>query len=128
MKNNKLITFGIGALFVLALFVVLRGSDKASASAPSGLQATVATSTELAVSGTASTLISTSTCSARIISTRGNAIMLTFSDYANHTPTATFGHLQSASTTVVYDSGQYGCGKVKAYSYGTETITVTETR
>jgi hypothetical protein len=52
--------------------------------------------------------------------------MLTFSDYANQTPTGVFGHLQAASTTVVYDSGQFGCDRVKAYSFGASTITITE--
>jgi hypothetical protein len=55
--------------------------------------------------------------------------MLTFNDYAGQTPTGAFGHLQAASTTVVYDSGLYGCGAVKIYGFDANSvITVTETR
>lgn len=54
--------------------------------------------------------------------------MLTFSDYAGQTPTGLYGHLQAASTTVAYDSGLYGCGLMKVYSFATQQITVSETR
>jgi len=101
---------------------------KVSASAPSGLPASVATSSQAAVSTTAISLFATSTCSARIVTTYASPVMLTFSDYAGQTPTGTFGHLQAASTTQVYDSGQYGCGLVKGYSFTSQTITVTEAR
>jgi hypothetical protein len=52
--------------------------------------------------------------------------MITFSDA--YTPTATFGILQAASTTQAYDASQYGCGRVRIYSYVTSAITVQETR
>ena len=98
-------------------------------SAPAGLQSTVSTSTMLSLaSRTATSLIATSTCSSRIISTTDKQIMLTFSDYNNAAPTATFGVMQAASTTVAYDSGQYGCGLVKGWGDAATNITVTETR
>jgi hypothetical protein len=123
---------GIIAGFLLAGFLVLSlslsGGQNVSASAPSGLPSIVATSSVSAVSRTAISLFATSSCSARIITTAADPIMLTFSDYAAQTPSATYGHFQGASTTVAYDSGLYGCGLVKAYSFNGQDITLTETR
>ncbi len=129
MKTDTFNKIGVLAIILamMALTAVLL-SQKVGASAPSGLPATVATTSANAVSTTATSLFATSTCSARIITTRAQPVMLTFSDYAGQTPTGSFGHLQPASTTVAYDSGQYGCGLVKAYAYGVDTITITETR
>lgn len=99
------------------------------AGAPSGLSATVATTSRPVVTTTAGTLFATSTmCAARIISTASSSVMLTFSDYAGQTPTGSFGHFQATSTNVVYDSGQYGCGLVKVWSFATQQVTVTETQ
>jgi hypothetical protein len=75
-----------------------------------------------------------SDCDARVITTPGtSAIMLSFDDFkktandiSSSTLSATVGHLQAASTTVVYDSGQYGCGKVSAYAWATTSLTVSE--
>lgn len=119
-----------GLIFVTALLIMLNGAYKVSASAPSGLQGTVATSSVSGVGTTVVTLIATTTgsCSARIISTKTSAIMLTFSDYAGQAPTGTFGHVQPASTTVAYDSGLYGCGLVKAFGFAADTVTITEVR
>ena len=114
--------FGLAAL-------ILFGIPQAQASAPSGLPATVATSSNPTVTTTASLVIATSTaCSARIVTTVASPIMLTFSDNQGKVPTGTYGHLQPASTTVAYDSGQYGCGAVRIYSFVSSAITVTETR
>jgi len=76
--------------------------NNALGSVAPGLQAYVATTSPAGVTTTASTIFATSTCSSRTITTVASPIMLTFSDYANQTPTALFGHLQSASTTVDY--------------------------
>lgn len=120
---------GVLALLALVFSVGLLQTQQADASSPAGLPASVASSTALTMAATtASMVVATSSCNARIISTQASPIMLTFSDYANQTPTAGFGHLQAASTTVVYDSGQYGCGLVKAYSFTAQTITVTDVR
>lgn len=104
----------------------------AGASAPSGLPAQTinATSSNPTVTTTASLVFATSSqCSARIVTTPGtSAIMLTFSDNQGKTPTALYGHLQAASTTVAYDSGLYGCGAVKVYSFASQAISVTETK
>ena len=126
--QKKVLGSGVLMLVIALVFLFSGKTQDTSASAPSGLPATVATSSIASVGTTAISLFATSTCSARIISTQAQAIMLTFSDYAGQTPTATFGHWQAASTTQAYDSGQYGCGLVKAYSFATQTITVTESR
>jgi hypothetical protein len=105
------------------------GVPRALSSAPSGLPATVATTSPAAVSTTQSLVIGTSSaCASRVISTKASAIMLTFSDAQGQVPTGTYGFVQAASTTVAYDSGLYGCGAVRAYSFASDTITVTETR
>lgn len=127
---HKILLYGAVIVLVL-LFMYLFGvsASRVGASAPNGLQAIVATSSAYSLTTTASTLVATSSgCAARIISTQGSPLMLTFSDLTGQTPTALLGHLQSASTTVAYDSGVYGCGLVKAYSFTTATTTVTETR
>lgn len=130
---NKIKTFLIIAgLFVTVgiMTAIFSETKLATAGAPSGLQTTVATSTAYSVSTSASTLFATSTaCSSRIITTTSQPIMLVFSDRAGQVPTGTFGHLQSASTTVAYDSGIYGCNAYKAYGYGgSSNLTLTETR
>ncbi len=90
--------------------------------------ATVATTSNPTVGTTASILFATSTCAARTISTTASPIMLTFSDAQGKVPTATFGVLQAASTTVAYDGSQYGCATVRAYSFVSSAITIQESR
>ena len=131
-KLSTYVPLAIVAVMVMAIVAYVFGTMTANvgASAPSGLQSSVATTSNPIVGTTVGTLFATTTnCASRVISTVEKPIMLTFSDYAGQTPTATFGHLQSASTTVVYDSGIYGYGLVKVYGFdANSTITVTETR
>jgi hypothetical protein len=116
------------ALFVIASFLLL-GSASVSASAPSGLPATIATSSNPTVTTSAALVFATSTaCASRVITTYASPVMITFTDRIGQTPTGTFGHLQPASSTVAYDSGLYGCGAVKIYSFATQAITVSEGR
>jgi hypothetical protein len=126
---NRLITLAciVGLIILTALFL----TQRASGSAPSGLPATFSTTTLGYVVGTTqSLLVATSSCSARVITTRAAPVMLTFTDVAGKVPTAVLGHLQTASTTVVYDSGQYGCEAVRVVSATgvADTITVSESR
>lgn len=117
----------VGLIILTALFV----TQKAMGSASPGFATRLATtSAEVLASQTATAAIATSTaCTARVISTTNTQIMLTFDDYNNTAPTATFGYMQPASTTVVYDGGQWGCGLVKVFSVGGATnITVGESR
>jgi hypothetical protein len=119
---------GIAILAFLCALIVLSSQRDALAGAPSGLPAVVATSSLMTISSTASLIEGTSTCSARIITTNTAPISITFSDKLGYVPSATYGHLQLGSTTVAYDSGQYGCGALRVYSYaGAGTITYTNT-
>lgn len=112
-------------LFTITLFL---STQFASASASPGLQATVATSSSVTLAAqTATAVIASSTCATRIITTAASGVMLLFTDTKGNTLTGSFGTaLQAASTTTAYDSGQYGCGLVRAFSYGAQVITVSE--
>lgn len=126
---NKLLTLGIMAVFMVFVYTIYNKPDTASASAPTGLMSSVATTSQPTVGTTAISVFATSTsCNARIISTYASPVMITFSDFKGETPTGVFGFLQAASTTQAYDSGIYGCGLLKIYSFTSQTITVTETR
>lgn len=115
-------------LFASALLFSSLLASYAGAAAPSGLQAIVSTSSNPTVTTTAAIVFATTTqCSSRVVTTYASPIMLTFSDNQGKTPTGTYGHLQLASTTVAYDSGIYGCGAYKVYSFVSQAITVTET-
>ncbi len=132
MTLTKSITFGTFVALILAT-VYLSGvfTPHADASAPSGIPADTlnATSSNPTVTTTASLVFATTTsCSARVVTTYASPVMLTFSDNQGETPTGTYGHLQAASTTIAYDSGLYGCGAVKIYSFVSQAISVTETR
>lgn len=113
-QKTALAVFITSVLFAAAI-LFSSYANLAGASAPSGLPATIATSSNPIITATAATIIATSTCSARIISTASSTIMLTFTD--KDTPSQSFGTFQAASTTKEYDSGQYGCGRVKAMSF-----------
>ena len=64
-------------------------------------------------------------CSSRVISTTGQAIMLSF--HSDISPTSMIGHYQAASTSVAYDSDVYGCGAVSAFgNVASTTITTSE--
>ncbi len=127
--TNTLKAIGLLAITLVTIsFLIFFGMRDVSASAPSGLPAIVATTSPAIVNTTASTIFATSTCSARVITTVGSTLMLTFTDTNGAVPTATFGILQASSTTAVYDSGQYGCNAMKAYSPVQQTLTVLESR
>lgn len=119
-----------GAILAILSIVYLLGASapRVGASAPAGIAATVATTSNPTIGTIAATLFATSSCSSRIITTYASPITLTFSDYIGQTPTGTFGHLQAASTTVVYDATVYGCGLYKAFGFSSTAITVSETR
>ncbi len=125
METKKII--GILAVIVLIVWALFPTSRPLGAASP-GLIATVATTSNPTISA-AATLFATSTaCTARVITTVASPIMLTFSDRINQTPTGTFGHLQAASTTQVYDAELYGCGLFKAFGFTSSALTVTEYR
>lgn len=126
---SKSILYLASVLLLLVSVYLLAGSPFNARADATQLPATIATTSNPVVGTAAVTLFATSTCSARIITTYANPIMLTFSDRIAQTPTATFGHLQAASTTVTYPAENYGCGLFKVYGYTANTaITVSESR
>ena len=139
MRTLKIVV-AIFAVLAICLFIFLNESKPASASAPLGLVATVATSSTRVVGpSTAYNAIlgdymGTTTnetltpCDSRIISTTGGAIMISFGSLASTSLSGSQGSYQAPSTTVAYDSGLYGCGYWLFYAYASTTITISETR
>ena len=122
-KDLKIIAAVI-AVGLLCSLVVLNEAKIASASAPSGLPATVYSAGTTSVGTTDVQLAATTTmCAARIVSTQGSNVMLGFSALNGSTTSAIYGIEQLASTTVAYDSGLYGCGQLSAYSFSTAVVT-----
>ncbi len=123
------------AMFALALFTV-SGSHKADASAFPGGRATgyIATTTSVGPGNATQLFAQDNACSSRVVTTVAQPVMLSFFDPTNGdlsstTLSGTKGFLQAASTTVAYDSGIYGCGRMFAYGFGASTtITTMETQ
>lgn len=119
-------------LFVLLLVAV----QPVLGSAPPGLPATMATTSSLVIGPPGATqltsflLATSSTCATRIVSTPENEIYLGFTGAFGTTSLSIgrSGIFQATGTTVVYDSGQYGCGTLTAISSATTTINISETR
>lgn len=133
MENSFSFYLGGGLIVALIVIIFLAGrTPVAFGAAEPGTSATVATSSAQAVvAATAELLFATSTansCLSRVVSTQGDAIKLTFSDYRGDVPSATIGHVQAASTTVAYDASTYGCNAVKVFSYGSQTLQIAEMR
>ncbi len=133
MKTN--ILFRIGAIVAFLIAIAIAASigsvmKFASASAPPGAPAVVNSMASTSVNTpTVTQIAATSTCTARTISTSGaSAVMLGFSAFQGTTTTGSFGMYQAASTTVTYDSGQFGCGQISAFSYATSTVNTLTTQ
>jgi len=134
--NNKLGLKGKLASLLLGAALVLSGMAASLLANPSsklgsaiGLDSVRASSSQMTVAaGTVTTLRATSTCNARVITTKASPLLLTFFD--RDIPTPLFGHLQAASTTVTYTAEEVGCGKVKALSANSAAslVTITETQ
>ena len=128
---------GLAAVTVLlAGLLAMSVQDLSLGSAPSGLPAaqSIATTTVVGL-GTGDDILSAKAqCSSRLISTNdgtGVAIMLLFGngrtgDLQNTDVSAVVGHLQAASTSVMYDAGLYCCGAIGAWASASTTLTVTE--
>lgn len=133
--NNKTLALILGATLLTAFLIVsnreAEGASFTGQAARVSTTSTIAVGPSLTTDGSGRTVLfqEQSICAARIITTVGQPISLSFDKKASTTPSATLGHEQLASTTVVYDSGLFGCGQVTAYGYGASTtITITETR
>lgn len=115
---------------VTALVVVLGfnyfNSPKLGNVITQGIVPTVATSSQIVVGPQSVTTLfaKNSSCTSRLVSTVGTAVMLSFSSAV--TPTGTAGAVQAASTSVSYDNANYGCGAITAYAAASTTITLTE--
>lgn len=135
---QTILTFGsLVAILLLAVFISSIALP-VQGSAPSGLPATqtYATTTTVGpdgdIDGTSVTIFSAvRNCSSRVVSTN-DIIWLSFAtpanvgDIASSTIASEVGFAQAASTTVVYDSGLYGCGRVSGYAIASTTLTVAE--
>jgi hypothetical protein len=133
MTTTYKISVVAAALAILAIaltaYIVGLQQKMAFGSAPKGIAATVATTSNPTVGTTAALIFATSsTCTARTVTTVASPVMITFSDSQGKVPTALFGHLQPASTTVVYDSGQVGCDAWRMYGFVSSAVTVSESR
>lgn len=106
----------LGASIALAAFW-LGDTQNPLGSAPGGSQTRPASSSVLTMPQANSVFITASTtCIARAITTGGAGIMLKFgqnndSGSGGFDLTSNVGHFQAASTTVMYDAGEYGCGR-----------------
>ena len=127
--------------YILAFAVILAAAyfvgvftSRVDAAAPGGVPATqlVATTTTVGPQQKITVFSMNNTCAARIVRTQGVGIFLVFADptngdLASTTLNTTAGFFQSASTTVAYDAGLYGCGRMVGYAEASTTITVSET-
>lgn len=142
-KNTTLKQAIIGIL--LALVAALGGAGVVKlGSAQSGLMSTIATSSSVSVGQASVVVLFPSTkavtnneqkCSARLVTTDANPIYIGIvQGSATSTATSTLqlsqGIFQAASTTVIYDSGQLGCGNwiVKGAGAATGTVSISESR
>lgn len=126
--NNKILA-GIAVLISLtAIFFSIGKTNSVKTRVDLGNAfSRVATSSTIAIGPQENKTLFTArqTCSSRIITTVAQPVMLSF--HSSVVPTALAGHLQAASTTVVYKSDDYGCGAVSAYGYtASTTITTSE--
>ena len=131
--QNKLEIVILVALAGLVVFAFWK-SQPVQGAATSGSQTTYATSSTLQVGPNYVQVLSIAfeNCTSRTISTGPTAIRLSFGGIsATSTATSTaqinsdVGLWQSASTTVAYDGGLYGCGFVGVIGQNTSTSTVT---
>lgn len=139
---NKKILLGVGLLvagLLVVVGVVNLFVNPPLGGAPQGVASFVATSSNVLVGlhiesllyeGSQSGVGVQRKCASRIVTTRAEPIVINFSGTSLQTATTTIlstfeGHLQGASTTVVYDSAVYGCGFWGARSVGVASTTVT---
>lgn len=134
LLHTKYIFLSIAFLAIAFFALSFNLTSSVHASAPSGLPATqaIATTTVIGPQNNV-TVLSSDNCSARIISTVGTPIQLLMADPTNGDLSSTTlngknGLVQAASTTVIYDSGVFGCGKIIGYAAASTTITVIDTR
>lgn len=119
MKEKTILVIILVSVGVLAWFQITGSSPTFGGSSDVVVGRVASSSLQSVGPQQVMTVAATTTCSARILSTSAKPVMLTFTDA--DTPTGMFGVLQAASSTVVYDNTQYGCGKIKAYGFDAST-------
>jgi len=96
-------------------------------SAPTGFLATEGSSSLVTLpSQTARQIFASSTCVSRVISHASTSLRYTLVDSETN-PSGTNGNHHSASTSVSYDSGIYGCGLWRAFNPSDTQVTFTIT-
>ena len=127
--TQKLTIAVFASVIIAAAIVLLFQAHKADASAPAGARASIATSSAVTMPAITVVMIAaSSSCAATIVQTGASALTLQFGDRKGSTLTGFNGTaLQAASSTVVYDSGLYGCDAIRGYSYIAQPITITQT-
>jgi hypothetical protein len=127
IKTYYAIAIPLTVIIVGIFTFALMQAQVADGSAFPGQQAKlqIATTTILGP-GTVTLFEASDFCLNRVITTQGSEIKVLFGDAIGLTATsvsATVGHLQAASTTVSYDSGLYGCGKMVGRASASTTVT-----
>lgn len=133
-KGKILLYISIIAVALWMLWGFRYQTNQTVGEAPSGLNSSVATSSTVIVGPDiwVNLFATTTPCTSRIVTTYSQPVTIAFSTssaYVTATSTPDTGHIQSASTTVAYDSGIYGCGRWVAYGVeASTTVTISEFR
>lgn len=130
-RYNGFIMLALGAILVVVLASFLREANPTLGGSPGSVAASNSSTTSFTISSTAVRIAATSSCAARIISPNTSAsVNLTFNDTQGSRPTATAGHMLSATTTPqAFGAENFGCGAVWAIrnTANDAPITITET-
>lgn len=128
-STNKILTALTLAVVLLAGVIMFKPLYQTFAEGWTPVHIQTATSTSVGVYAPVTLFDdeTSPTCHSRVVSTNHD-IRLSFDEVLGHgssTLSGTVGHLQLASTTVVYDSALYGCGWMTAKAtQATTTVTI----
>ena len=131
IKITNSIWVAVVLLVVVNMVLVFLGGKQTNTfgSAPNGLMASYATSSVLSLpSQSVVTITGTTSCAARVVTTFGVPVTVTLSEQAGQSPSANQGEVVAASSTTVFDSALYGCGKMKVWAFAATSIQFVETR
>lgn len=135
MAHKLSIWIGIGvALAFITLSLLYNLRPVTASSFPGGFATQgVATTTLVGPLNVTTLYTARTSCASRVIGTNGAAIQVIFDDpsdgnLASTTFSGVKGFWQAASSTTVYDSGLYGCGRLQAIASASTTITTAEFR
>ena len=112
----------MGAILVVVLALFLREANTATGASPGHLPANIASTTTFSLGTTAVRLSATSSCAARLVTSKASAIHLTFSEGDPQRPTAELGYFQATGTSAVYPAENFGCGTM----YGLVEVNVSD--